>query len=87
MIFVSFISRNPRIRLDCFHIHETDFSFVSTSDQEPPYSMITLHEMAETGRNIYIWTFFPYTCQKRLLVVYKSYKENEDFSCNARFVS
>lgn len=26
-----------------------NITFLSFSDQEPPYSMMTLHEMAETG--------------------------------------
>lgn len=34
-----------------------DLCNVSFSDQEPPYSMITLHEMAETGIKALCWVF------------------------------
>lgn len=38
----------------CVNIDLCDISF---SDQEPPYSMITLHEMAETGIKALWWAF------------------------------
>lgn len=32
--------------------HVLSCFLLSFSDQEPPYSMITLHEMAETGKTL-----------------------------------
>lgn len=42
-----------------------DLCNISFSDQEPPYSMITLHEMAETGIKALCWAFQLWLTSKR----------------------
>lgn len=42
--------KDVRIGLLPHSVQTVFFFFFSLSDQEPPYSMITLHEMAETGK-------------------------------------
>lgn len=47
------------IEKDVRNTPKTGYAFLFFSDQEPPYSMITLHEMAETGNQtlrIHIYT-------------------------------